>query len=157
MAVPEKRILPTAPNAMGVRRRLRAESVASTVVIPSVLFEPSLTIGPRDKRSAGEPFAVSHGIHPQLAERFDYLAAEWHKGTRLVSSITRMAMHPAYQQIIGMGPAAIPLILQDLARTRDHWLWALYSLTGQDPAPPDANFDQAVDAWLQWGRNQGHL
>jgi|SRR5215469_5452601 len=103
------------------------------------------------------PTSDRGSIDPQVEQKFNRLAEEWHRETRLVSSASRMAMHPAYQQIIGMGPAVIPLILRDLAITRDHWLRALYSLSGQDPAPAAANFDQAVDAWLAWGREQGHL
>ncbi len=66
-------------------------------------------------------------------------------------------MHPAYQQIIGMGKEAIPLILQELERTRGHWLWALFAITKQDPAPEGATFDEAVDAWLEWGKRPNHL
>jgi len=89
--------------------------------------------------------------------RFRDLADRWHKDTRVLSSVTRMAMHPAYQQIIGMGPAAIPLILRDLKETHDHWLWALYAITGVDPAPDGASFDEAVDAWLAWGKSKGYI
>jgi hypothetical protein len=60
--------------------------------------------------------------------RFRDLADRWHRETRLLSSVSKMSMHPAYQQIIGMGAAAIPLILRELEQTRDHWLWALYAM-----------------------------
>jgi hypothetical protein len=32
-----------------------------------------------------------------------------------------MAMLPPYQQIIGMGPPAVPLILEELRREPDQW------------------------------------
>jgi hypothetical protein len=54
---------------------------------------------------------------PQLEQRFRTLAAEWDEETGHLSSITQMARHPAYQQIIGMGPAVVPLLLRDLERT----------------------------------------
>lgn len=93
-----------------------------------------------------------------VQEEFDVLASQWHKETRYWSSATKMAMHPAYQGIIALGRAAVPLILRDLERTRSHWLWALYILSKrQDPAPDEATFDKAVDAWLEWGRRQGLL
>lgn len=44
-------------------------------------------------------------------------------------------MHPAYQQIIGMGPAVVPLLLNDLVRTRSHWFWALRAITGKTQFP----------------------
>jgi hypothetical protein len=92
-----------------------------------------------------------------LEQKFCRLAEEWRKETRLLSSVTKMSMHPAYQKIIAIGPGAIPLILRDLQRTRDHWLWALYVLSEEDPAPADSDFGQAVDAWLSWGRERGFI
>jgi hypothetical protein len=93
----------------------------------------------------------------ELEQKFNRLATEWHKATRMMSSVTKMAMHPAYQKIIAMGLPVMPLILRDLEQTRDHWLWALHVLTEEDPAPENASFDQAVDAWLEWGKQRGFL
>ncbi|MCI0486409.1 MAG: hypothetical protein L0229_07395 [Blastocatellia bacterium] len=100
---------------------------------------------------------ISPEISPVLEARFNALAEQWHRETKLLSSATKMAMHPAYQKIIGMGAPVIPLILRDLERTRDHWLWALHVITDEDPAPPDSDFEQAVDAWLEWGRAHGYI
>jgi hypothetical protein len=77
----------------------------------------------------------------------------------MLSSITAKAMHPAYQQIIGMGPAAIPLILRDLQRRPDHWFWALTAMTGEDPVPPEDAGDmrKMAEAWIQLGRARGHV
>jgi len=38
-----------------------------------------------------------------------------------------------------------------------HWLWALYVITEEDPAPEGATFDEAVEAWLGWGQQRGYL
>jgi hypothetical protein len=70
-----------------------------------------------------------------------------------------MAMHPAYQEIIGMGRDALPLILFELERKVDHWFWALRSITGIDPVRPEHRGDlnaMAAD-WIRWGSNQGIL
>jgi len=88
---------------------------------------------------------------------FAELAARWSAETSLTSSVQRRVLHPAYQQIIGLGPPALPLILRELRERRDHWLWALYAIAREDPAPPDAAFDEAVDAWLRWGSERGLL
>lgn len=96
--------------------------------------------------------------NPELEQEFNALADRWHRETRLLSSVSKMAMHPAYQGIIALGRSVIPFVLRDLKKTRDHWLWALYVLSRfHDPAPPDATFDEAVDAWLAWGKEQGYL
>lgn len=92
-----------------------------------------------------------------LAPEFGRLAGQWKKDTRFTSSLNKRSMHPAYQRIIGMGPAALTLIFQDLEETRSHWLWALCAITGNDPAPQNATFDEAVDAWLTWGKSEGYL
>jgi hypothetical protein len=94
-----------------------------------------------------------------MTERFERLAAEWEAATQFMSSTTQMSMHPAYQQIIGIGPDAIPLILGRMQAKPGHWFWALRAITCQDPvAPEDAGNVQAMtDAWLVWGRERGFL
>ncbi len=95
------------------------------------------------------------------AALFQLLVLQWHKERGATSSITQMAMCPAYQRIIGMGPKAIPLILQQLENNLadpDHWFWALQALTGQDPVPPDARGDMSAmaHAWLEWAYLAGY-
>src|SRR5208337_640739 len=70
------------------------------------------------------------------AALFQRFIQQWHRERGSTSSITQMAMCPAYQGIIGMGPKAIPFILQQLENNLadpDHWFWALQALTGEDP------------------------
>ncbi len=68
-------------------------------------------------------------------------------------------MHPAYQQIIGMGQDAIPLILAEMKRKPGHWFWALKSITGEDPVLPEqrGRIKKMTEAWINWGRNQGYI
>lgn len=91
--------------------------------------------------------------------RFRQLAERWKRDTEFCSSLTEMAVHPAYQQIIGMGRTAIPLLLEELRHQPDHWFWALSAITGVDPVPPSArgNVPLMTNAWLQWGREHGWL
>src|SRR5579872_6954099 len=93
-----------------------------------------------------------------LRKRFEEITAQWRAETRFLSSTTAIAMHPAYQQIIGMGPAALPLILQELEQKSDHWYWALRCITGVDPVPPEYKGQRGKmrEAWLQWAREQGY-
>lgn len=92
-----------------------------------------------------------------LRTRFQALAAAWRADVGAVSSVTDSAMHPAYQQIIGMGPAVVPLILAELAQTPDHWFWALKAITGEDPTSPEqrGRLRDMRAAWLEWGRRRG--
>jgi hypothetical protein len=91
--------------------------------------------------------------------RFSMLKAEWEADTAHLSSITEISMHPAYQQIIGMGPIAIPLILSEMKKQPSHWFWALKSITGEDPVLQEhrGKIIQLTEAWLRWGREQGYL
>lgn len=91
--------------------------------------------------------------------RFCSLAKLWREETAPLSSPTRKAAHPAYQQIIEMGVRAIPLILQDMQHHPGHWSMALQEITGENPVPKVAagHVTQVADAWVEWGRNKGYL
>ena len=95
----------------------------------------------------------------ELARRFQALAAEWKRDVAWSSSVADIAMHPAYQQIIGMGPAAVPLLLRELEQRPDHWFWALRAITGIDPVSPEHRgyLSAMAKAWLAWGRQQGYI
>lgn len=93
------------------------------------------------------------------AERFDELMRDWKASKQFISSVSQMAMLPSYQQIIGMGPAVLPLIFQELQRQSDHWFWALASITGDDPVLPEhrGKISLMRDDWLAWARAKGYL
>lgn len=88
---------------------------------------------------------------------FRGLMERWHEERGVSSSITSMALCPAYQEIIAMGPRAIPLILRQLEREGDEpdmWFWALRVLSHADPVPANDRGDivRMARAWLEWGR-----
>jgi len=91
--------------------------------------------------------------------RFYNLKEEWEDNTAGLSSITEISMHPSYQQIIGMGPVAIPFIMYELSLKPSHWFWALKSITGEDPVDQKqrGNIKNMTDAWVNWGRIQGYV
>ena len=94
--------------------------------------------------------------------KFHKLAEQWkiERGAR--SSITQMVMMPAYLSIIGMGDAAVPLIISELKSEGDdpdHWFWALRSITGI--TPPIAQEDRGdtvrmAQAWIKWAEDEGY-
>lgn len=94
----------------------------------------------------------------ELRVRFLTLKAKWEAETAMLSSTTEISMHPAYQQIIGMGPSAVPLILSEMKKELGHWFWALKSITGEDPVPPEqrGRIKEMTKAWLRWGRENGY-
>jgi len=94
-----------------------------------------------------------------LHERFRRLAAAWKKESRHLSNTAQMAMLPSYQRIIGLGLAAVPLILEELRREPDQWFWALESITDADPVRPEHRGKVRLMAqdWLEWGQQHGYL
>jgi len=91
-------------------------------------------------------------------QRFRELTARWRKDTAFLSSTSEIATHPAYQQLIGMGPAALPFIFAELRKRPALWFWALRSITGEDPVPTTArgNLGQMTAAWLHWASQHGY-
>ncbi len=92
-----------------------------------------------------------------LAQTFQELVDRWREETLFFSFDLQKAMHPDYQKIIGMGRPAIPLILNELKQRPGHWFWALNAITQEDPARGAESFQEAVDAWLTWGRERGYI
>lgn len=93
----------------------------------------------------------------QSSAKFASLKEWWDRDTALVGSVLDRFMHPAYQQIIGLGPTALEDILRALADEPDHWFWALSAISGEDPAAGTETFDEARELWLAWGRERGHI
>jgi hypothetical protein len=98
-------------------------------------------------RSLPEPDAILFGR----------LVRQWKKDTISISSIEEMALHPAYQRIIGMGPAALPWIFKELEAEPDYWFWALRAITGDDPVKPSerGRITDMTKAWLDWAEAHG--
>lgn len=89
---------------------------------------------------------------------FAKLADEWVRERPRGLDLHFTLEHPAYQQIIAMGPPAVPWLLQRLAERPDHWFAALHQITGASPVPPESRgrFREMTNAWLEWGRQQGY-
>lgn len=110
----------------------------------------------RDKQLAE---AVRHTDDAGLRVAFEELVLAWSSGTAHLSSPTKLVEHPAYRQIIGLGPAALPLILRDLVERHRFWFPALNAITGENPIPDDAagDVERMTNAWIEWGRANGLL
>jgi hypothetical protein len=88
-----------------------------------------------------------------LGARFRALASLWEEETAPLSSITQKAIHPAYQEIIGLGRDVLPLILRELQQRPAQWFWALRAITGENPVKPEqqGRVREMASAWVQWG------
>ncbi len=98
--------------------------------------------------------AAETGTDEGLRVAFEELALSWSSGTAHLSSSTKLVEHPAYRQIIGLGPAVLPVMLHDLAENGRFWFPALNAITGENPVPDDAagDVERMTEAWIEWGR-----
>jgi len=94
-----------------------------------------------------------------LAAEFERLRVEWEKDTINLSDVGQIILHDAYQRIIGMGPAALPLIFAALDAELAFWFPALRAISGSDPVQPEELGDPEAmrSAWLSWARRNGYL
>jgi hypothetical protein len=93
-----------------------------------------------------------------LEERFRRLESLWIAETGHLSSTTKIVNHPAFQEILTLGPRVIPLMLRDLEERPRLWVWALPRITGVDPISESdgGNFAKMSQAWLRWAKENGY-
>ena len=96
----------------------------------------------------------------ELLRSFRDQVIRWKNETGHLSSITKAIAHPSYLRIIGLardsaGREIERLLLRELESEPDHWFAALTAVTGEDPVRPEHDFDEAVEAWLAWGHDEG--
>lgn len=98
-------------------------------------------------------------VSTTLRDRFTRLAGQWKAEAVHMSNTAQMAMLRSYQNIVGMGEPAVPMLLEELQREPDHWFWALEAITSENPVPPEANgsIDEMARAWIDWGRQKGYI
>ncbi|MBI3267950.1 MAG: hypothetical protein HYZ53_02935 [Planctomycetes bacterium] len=94
-----------------------------------------------------------------LKAGFHRLAERWKQETKFSSSATEVLAHPAYEAIIREGTCLLPYILADLELTGAYWFLALQRITGEDPLSgrTSCTYDEQMQAWLRWGRENGYL
>ena len=93
-----------------------------------------------------------------LEQKFQRLANTWQEAVAHHSSSCKRDNHPAYQEIIALGPAVVPLLLRDLETNHRHWFTALTAITGTNPvAEEDAGkILKMIETWLKWGKEKGY-
>ena len=102
---------------------------------------------------------LGHTFDVVLCDQFKTLAERWKAETIHMSSLSDIESHGAYQEIISMGQAVIPLILRELVIDPDWWFMALDALV--DTPPPlegdDGDLMKLSAKWVDWGESIGYL
>jgi hypothetical protein len=93
-----------------------------------------------------------------LDEKFQRLAKTWQSAVAHLSSSTKRENHPAYKEIIALGPAVVPLLLRDMQANHRHWFTALTAITGADPVLEEdaGKILKMIESWLTWGKDKGY-
>jgi hypothetical protein len=102
--------------------------------------------------------ALSGATVPHCSERrrFESLRNRWktYRAEHSTSScLTDLFMAEPYQQIVGMGPAVLPFLLEELrSDPSGDWFWALRAITQHDPVPPESRgqIPAMREVWLRW-------
>ena len=91
--------------------------------------------------------------------KFRRLSDEWLRGMGHSSDPIRLMSHPAFQEIVRMGPSVIPLIIRHLAEKPNLLVWALPRITGANPVPVDSNgnIGKMVHSWIEWGKSRNFV
>jgi hypothetical protein len=93
-----------------------------------------------------------------VEQHFRRLEAIWEAETWFYSDPDKIIGHPAFQEIIRMGDAVVPLMLREIEQQPRLWVWALPRITGENPVPfTDAGYIREMgEAWVQWGKQKGY-
>jgi hypothetical protein len=94
-----------------------------------------------------------------VERRFRELAFRWQELTRYRSNIRSLRHHPIHQELIGLGEPALPLILEELAKSPSvSWFGLLEEISGENPVPAESagRVAEMAEAWLEWGRSRGY-
>lgn len=93
-----------------------------------------------------------------IAARFEQLSEEVFEECMMVSSPSQIALHPSYQEIIGLGKNAIPLLIRKLDEVPTMWFWALEAITGVNPVPKKhkGKVSVMVQDWKNWAKENAY-
>lgn len=94
-----------------------------------------------------------------LQEEFCSLRDEWLSDPFAQMMGVPDTLHPAFRRIVGMGEAAIPLLIQELDLKTGHWDMALREITGEYPVPEAdwGNLSRIASQWHLWAKARGYV
>src|SRR5437667_11034541 len=93
-----------------------------------------------------------------IEKRVVRLLGTWREQTAYLSSSTRITEQPTYQELMAVGPAALPFLFRDLEQTRDgHLSKGLTILAGALPVPAEDRRQvyKVAEAWPRWASENG--
>ncbi|WP_343666276.1 hypothetical protein [Paraburkholderia tropica] len=130
-----------------------AEKARTYSIKQNVLSPKQIKLGGLHEISAHRRFPRDEAVR----EVFRTLSDKWRDETMFESSNSSVVLNENYQKIIGLGPKAVPWIIDDLRETGSPWFWALRMITREDPVSPAdrGRIPRMIEAWLNWAKEYG--
>ena len=93
---------------------------------------------------------------PDVRAEFRRWKTAWETEALNLSSPEAMAETPSYREIIALGPAVVPCLIEALRGEPDHWFLALKRIAKADPVPPEdrGDIDRMAAAWIAWAADR---
>ena len=119
---------------------------------------------PRSAASKDVEPVLAHAIEEEAAKNpcatFRLLVSQWERETGGWSNLHKRVAHRVYRDIVAMGWAAVPFLLEELSASEDPDAWgpALREITGEciSLAPGESGrLDRVAAAWLALARTRG--
>ncbi len=103
----------------------------------------------------GNSVFIREMYNQQVRKQFDFLNNTWQAETLFSSSINEIVNNSAYRSIINLGGDVLPLIINDLKTTENHWFYALEAITGYNPIKAENKGIVSLmkNDWIEWAEN----
>lgn len=107
----------------------------------------------------GNSIFLSKKVEAQKFREFLTLKNKWKEEVLFFSSGSKIISNSAYIDIIGFGPIAVPWIIRELKRNKDHWFYALEKITGENPIKEEniGRIDEMRNDWIDWALKNDYL
>ncbi len=117
----------------------------------------SATQGIRSVASAGDNLACAIGTN-DLKQEYDRLAADFLSNSMFLSSTDAIAGLEEFAGIVGLGPAVLPYILNDLESAPNSWFPVLAAIAGTSPVREQSRgiVAEMISDWRSWGSAHGY-
>src|SRR5258706_4603018 len=93
-------------------------------------------------------------------QKVERLLRTWEDEIAYFSNSRKIQSHPVLQQIIDIGPDALPALFRELEQhPSGHLARTLTEITGEQPIPPEifGKGREIAAVWLAWAKAHGYL